>query len=317
MAFGIAQIGLRPADDRRLRTMIGMASITGTVSKQWRLCAPAEADLIVVALDDPDAQAALRRRSAYPHATFAALVGATDETPADCLQLRWPIRTEDVIELLTKVQVTAKAETAATTRAIEGDALHLASILRKAGAERDPQLVWKVTGTPHQPLYIAPLARKFFYPQPLARLRSASFAALGFETLSMSAVPGDVIARPLVGLQWLVGDMIGPMGLLPWIGAGAPLRLKTWPNFPVLPHDARHRRIAALLAQSVNGLEELVERSRMDIGTVRSFVNASDLCGYLATGTAPYKPVTKRPASSRLRASLFDRLRSALGIQES
>jgi hypothetical protein len=317
MAFGIAQIGLRPADDKRLRTMVGMASITGAVSKQWRMCAPAEADVVVVALDDPEGQAALQGRSAYPHATFVALVGAADQVPDDCLKLRWPIRTEDVIELLTKIQSAPKTDSPASTRTVEGEALHLASILRKAAAERDPQLVWKITGTPQQPLYIAPLARKFFYQPPLARLRSTSLTELSFETVNIDAIPDDTIARPLVGLQWLVGDMIGPMGLLPWIGTATPLRLKTWPNFPVLHHDARHRRIAALLAQSVNSLEELVERSRMDITTVRSFVNASDLCGYLAPGAAVRKPDAKRVVMTRPRASLFERLRSALGIQES
>lgn len=317
MAFGIAQIGLRPADDKRLRTMVGMATITGVVSKQWRMCSPAEADLVVVGLDDPAGQAALRNRSAYPQATFAALVGATDEAPADCLKLRWPIRTEEVVELLKKVQDAPKTAAPSAKSTIEGDALQLASILRHASAERDPDLVWRVKGLAHQPLYIAPLARQFFCQLPLARLRSmAPDMELSFETLKRSAVPDDLIARPLIGLQWLVGDMIGPMGLLPWIPPDMPLRLRTWPNFPALPHDARHRRIAAVLAKSVNSLHELAELSGMDIDTVRGFVNASSLCGYLASGVVSRAPVAKRPAVSSTRASLFSRLRSALGIQE-
>lgn len=317
MGFGIAQIGLRPADDKRLRTMVGMATITGTVSRQWRMCSPAEADIVVVAPEDPEAQAALNNRSACPQAKFAALVGTADQAPADCLKLPWPIRAEDVVRLLTKVEASSQDEIPATASTMAADVLQLASLLRKAAEERDRDLVWRVTGTAHQPLYIAPAARKFFYQMPLARLRATALdAKLTFETLRQSAVPDDLIGRPLLGLQWLAGDMIGPLGLLPWLKPDMPLRLKTWPNFPVLQHDARHRRIAALLAQSVNCLDELVELSGMDPFTVRSFVNASSLCGYLVSGASVRAPNAKRHALQRPGTSLFGRLRSALGIQE-
>jgi hypothetical protein len=297
--------------------IVGMVTIAGSVSKDWRLCSAAEADLVVINPDHHEAKVALNNRAAFPQAIFAALMSAAEQAPEDCLKLSWPIRTEGVIEMLKRVEAKPKAAVPATTLAVQGDMLRLASILRTIGHERDADLVWRIKGAPDKTLYIAPAARKFFYEPALARLRTMRLdAELTFETVMKESIPEGLSPRPLVGLQWVAGDMIGSLRLLPWLKPDMSLRLKSWPNFPVLHHDARHRRIAALLARKVNGLAELTQLARTDAATVRGFVNACNLCGYLSPQAAPApakKAVGARQPSS---PSLFKRLRSALGIVE-
>lgn len=116
---------------------------------------------------------------------------------------------------------------------MDGDLLSFASILRNAAQERDPRLVWRVKGIPNESLYVAPVACKFFFEPTLARLRATGLRdELTFETVTLDAIPAGMSGKPLVALQWVIGEMIGAAGLLPWLKADQALRLKSWPIFP-------------------------------------------------------------------------------------
>ncbi len=314
--LGIAHIGLRPPDAQRLKITVGMVTVAGSASKGWRMSALNQADLVVIAPDDSAAQAALDNRAAYPRAAFAALVGEADVVPPGCLRLAWPIRTDHVIHLLKTVEALREAPSPPTPAAADSDVLKLASLLRSVTDERDPNVTWKVRGTPDHSVYIVPVARKFFYRPALPRLRAMPLnVALTFERIGSNAVPGGVNPRPLVVLQWLVGSLTGPLGMLPWIEPGTALRMRRWPDFPVLYHDPRHRRIAALLSERVSPVTDLMHLTRLDSATVTGFVNAANLCGYVvpvAAGAA----ATIRQMGDGSRRSLFERLRGALGIAE-
>lgn len=320
MKFGVAQMGLRAPDDQRLRSIIGMLVVAGTVRKEWHMCKPHTADLVVFAPDNPEALAMFNRRSDYPHIRFAALVGSADSAPEGCHKLSWPIRTEDVMRMLVAIESAPAAASTAITLDSDSGLLALAVRLRDTTPEHDPNVVWKVRGTPDCPLFVAPVTRSFYYQQTLARLRCMpATTSLKLETARKQAIPETIHPRPLLGLQWLIGDLLGELGLLPWINPDVPLRLKCWPNFPALVHGPRHRRIAAHLSERPCSVAELAEAVGMDIGIVRSFINAAALCGYLAPAAAPTtagnaNPVNTRPRTASPRASLFSRMRFALGI---
>lgn len=59
----------------------------------------------------------------------------------------------------------------------------------------------------------------------------------------------------------------------------------------MLNHDATHRRIAALLTQRACNLTQPMQAAQMDLLTIRGFVNASSLCGYLVAGVGAGSPI--------------------------
>ncbi len=314
--FGLAIIGLKLPDAQRLRATVGMVTVAGSVSKGWRLCPPSEADLLVIAHEDPEARAALENRAAFPRATFAALVGEADVAPPRCLSLSWPIRTDHVVRLLKSVEESKKAGPT-VPEAAESGIFELASLLRRAADECDPEVVWKIDGTPDHALYVLPAARKFLYRAPLPRLRGMPpDVTLDFENIDRKGAPHDVSPRPLVALNWMVGSLTGPLGVLPWIDTKSALRMRRWPDFPVLYHDPRHRRIAALLSEHVRPMSDLVRLAGVDSATVTGFVNAASLCGYLVADATPTAPGAGEGGSDGSRRSLIGRLRQALGIVE-
>jgi hypothetical protein len=111
-------------------------------------------------------------------------------------------------------------------------------------------------------------------------------------------------------LQWTVGLLTGPLGLLPWLEPDATFRLRAFPEFQALHHEPVHRRMAAAFAQPVVGLAAATQLMRIDTPTVVGFLNGAELCGYLQT--APLAKAARRRNSAR--GSLVASFRRALGI---
>ena len=317
MEFAIAQLGLSETDSHRLRTFLGMASSNGGLKHRWVMAEPATADVVVVSAADEESLAMIPQLGDRKRVIVVVLAGEADEVPSGYLRLPWPIRLENVLSLLRVAEGRAEKEprTPVTGRTGEPTSdnyiVRFASMLRETGGEA-PGAVWRIDGLTRQQLYVSFGERAFYFNDSVAALRNLDINA----RLEFVPVPKEEIniirgRKPLIMLRWLIGVQTGSLGLFPWIETAKPMQLRRYPDFQMLYHLPAHRRIATTLSRPRANVETVAELSGQELPRVVEFVNAANLCGYLAHVESRAGAIS--PASSARRA-LFKSFRKALGI---
>ncbi len=86
--------------------------------------------------------------------------------------------------------------------------------------------------------------------------------------------------RALEVLLWYLGLASGSEGVLPSIGAGRPLRMRTWP-YLLARAPRQFSQFATLLRAGPRSAIELQVTSNAPMAEVAAFVNACALCGFL------------------------------------
>ena len=318
MEFGVAQLGLAEVDAHRLKTIMGVAAMSGALKHHWVMCNPGRADLIVLSADSVSQMPGAKRDS--KRQVLAILAGEADEVPSGYHKLPWPIRLEHVVSLLGIVE--SKAEKAKRPSNVSSPAepghdnhlIGLAFILR-AGIAAAPGVIWRVNGIAEDPLHIALAERVFYFNDSLDSLRGlAADIRLAFVPVPIEAMRAMRGSRPLIMLQWLVGLETGVYGLLPWIDTQRAMQLRRYPEFQVLLHTPAHRRIAAALARPRASAEVLAKMTGEDPVTIAGFINAVSLCGYLISVGAELPRHSVAAFADTAKRTLFKSFRKALGI---
>jgi hypothetical protein len=317
---GVAFVGLPPDDERRIKAAIGIMSVSRQLPVPWRVCAVEEADLIIVTPGTPALDTLLAKASEGRDPAIAALVGASDTLPPSCEKLPWPVRTNDVRNLLLSVEerITRRKNSGAEPPIAwphPFDTLfELARLLREANEPDSQGSAWIVGGVGPKPLYVVPRERAFMYQGSLSTLRNLLTNG-SFEITRISAedLPESATGKPLVMLQWLVGILLGQKGLLPWIDGECAYSLKRWPDFTVLHHKLEHRRIAAVLVNHACTIPDVLRITQVGSQSVDEFLNAASLTGRLIAANTLQPGASRRPPPNAGN-SLFQRLRKALGI---
>lgn len=308
--LGLAHVGLLETDVRRLRAMLMMALADGSLRAHWNIVAPERANVIVLSADLTDQLTTLARNDRL----VALLVGAADTAPPRTPTLRWPIRMEELLELLKRAEMQSFARS--NDVAADHPLIRLADLLRpQSAASRD---AWRITGLSRTPIYVAPARRQFFCAESLRTIHRFDVRNdISLAPVSLADLPlGQEQSRPIVMLQWSIGLLAGTLGPLPWINSAATLRLQRFPQFQILHHEPAHRRLAATFSRPVPGIDAAVELARLDRQTVCGFVNAADLCGYLRVIERATVPNNLAARSTRSpKRTLAQLLRRALGIE--
>lgn len=315
---GIAHVGLAVADQTRLKAILGIAVAGGGLAARWRMCDAADACLVVVGAGSSEGARFVAQPDLQQGKVVAVLAGESDQVPAGCTRLPWPIRLEHVLALLKRIEQTPvsapSAKRSAAARGPESHLVRFASLLRDA-ATAPRNLVWRISGMHKRSIYVALGERAFYFADSLAHLRTVDpDVELEFVPVPAEAAPGHGTRRPIVMLQWTVGLLNGPIGLLPWIDAAGAFRLKRFPEFQMLHHAPSHRRMAAALARPRHGLDQVVALTESDSASAAGFINAASLCGYLTVLEAKEPAAAAPRAPSGSRRALFSSFRRALGI---
>jgi hypothetical protein len=310
--LGLAHVGLSEADVRRLRAMLMLALADGSLRAQWNFVAAKHARVIILGVESIDQMEAFSQGNRI----VSVLVGAADHVPPGTRTLSWPIRAEDLLELLQQAETleVSNASTSSCSRSL----IQLAELLRRSSQDTPRNEVWRVTGLSRTPIYIAPHHRQFFCTESLRTVHRFDVR----DEIDLIQVPiGELPVlqeqpKPIVMLQWSIGLLTGAVGLLPWLKTSATMRLQRFPEFQILHHEPAHRRLAAAFSRPIAGIDAAVELTRLDKQTVYGFVNGADLCGYLRTsdqsGAVARLPVRTVVGTKRTLAQL---LRRALGIE--
>lgn len=125
--------------------------------------------------------------------------------------------------------------------------------------------------------------------------------------------------RALEVLLWYLGLASGSEGVLPSIGAGRPLRMRTWP-YLLARAPRQFSQFATLLRERPRSAIELQATSNAPMDEVAAFVNACALSGFLApvVETAGVDHAMHNEQSGGRPAQRFTRflgaIRDALGM---
>jgi hypothetical protein len=318
---GVAFVGVPPDDERRIRAAIGTMTVAKLLPTPWRISAVEEADLVIMAPDSAAARVLFAGPALRHGAVTAALVAAADaQQPPQCERLPWPVRANDLRDLLLKVEAHvvggAEDSTGLTVPrpGSHGPLLQLARLLRAVNeASVAPRSAWRIRGIAPTPLYVAPGTTTFVYAGSVMQLRHRlSGDSLEITRIAADEVPLAAGGKPLVMLQWLVGVLLGQHGLLPWIDPDAVHRLTGEPDFTILQHTSAHRRIAALLVKEAALIPDILRLAQVDQESVHELLNAASLTGKLVTPGVP--PAAGSKASTNTGKVLLRHLRHAFRL---
>jgi hypothetical protein len=310
--LGLAHVGLIEADIRRLRAMLMLALADGSLRAQWNIVDAQRADVIILSAEQIEERIPLSRGDRL----VAVLVGASDRVPAGIPTLSWPIRMEDLLELLKQAELQALARSNAASS--DHPLIQLANLLRSLSRNVSRDDAWRITGLSRTPIYVAPGRHQFFCTESLRTVHRFDIRnAIGLSPIPVSDLPSNhEQPKPIVMLQWSIGLLTGALGPLPWIKTSATLRLQRFPEFQILHHEPVHRRLAAAFSRPIAGIDSAAELTRLDKQAVCSFVNAADLCGYLRiTERATTNAAAPVKAAKSTKRTLAQLLRRALGIE--
>ena len=321
MNRGVAFVGLPPGDERRIRAAIGILSIHKLLPTPWCVRTVEEADLVIVAPDNPVSRPLLESAIQRTGPVTAALVARADTSPTGCERLVWPMRASDLRNLLLKVEDRlVRGNGSAGTRSAgglapqaRGSLLDLANMLREANEPDSLGSAWIVHGIAPKPLYVVPKRSAFLFEGSLSTLRNLPrHGSLSITRVSEQDLSHGGAAKPLIMLQWLVGILLGQKSLLPWMDPEAVYSLRHWPDFAVLKHRVDHQRIATLLVNRAAVIPEIVRLAQVDEQVVNEFLNAASLTGRLVAASAPQ--IAASHPWPNVGNALLQRLRKALGI---
>jgi hypothetical protein len=319
---GIAIVGLTETEERHIRSLVGMAIKAGSLRCTWVTRDAAHADFIVTTAASWEALSRQRPATREGLPMIAVLATEAEAVPRGSTKLQTPVLLETFTVLLNvverrmdKANPAPRAPGSPTDTAIARDPgrnplVRLAAVIRE-GAHSQPGSAWRVFGLGRHPLLIAPATKQFHYSDPIETIVVGASSTIAMEPVALDQVKDLPAARPLALLQWQLGLLTSDIGLLPWINAGAAMKLRRYPHLLALQQAAVHRRIAAVLSLPCLNIEHIAGLTGIDPRVVTGFVNAASLCGYLSEVEASAAPVKSAPAP---RKSLFASFRKALGI---
>jgi hypothetical protein len=312
--LGIAHVGLADTDVRRLKSMMASAIGDCTLVARWCLAKLETAHLVI---GSPEAAAGIVADCAAernPEQVVAVLAGESDAEVEGTEKLPWPIRIEHLLALLRTVE----RRVLKVSVMPEADASHplvrLAALLRHAEGPAD--LCWRIVGLGRAPIYIAPAHRQYFCAESLRTLnRFENGGRLDFMPVPPRDLPTEFTQpKPIAMLQWSVGLLTGPLGILPWLEASSGWRLRRFPEFQILHHEPAHRRLAAAFSRPAQSISAVADWTQIAPEAVVGFVNGAELCGYLHAEELAAEASSLGPDASR--QGLAHILRRALGIVE-
>jgi len=308
----LATIGLVLRDDVLLHTLMQVIR-TRTVDS-WTLHSGLDADVVLCNPDSTLAGVALRRAG---EAACVSLIHDGQTPLPGTRTLRAPIKSNDLIALLNEApHATARSGQMdpAAADASEQDILEALHGLM-SGKSPTPHAVESRAGvlllTPaDQALHAsAALTEADVLPWLQAdrvRVRQIDQAALERTT-----------SQRIDNLLWMIGLLRTGRPLLRGLPPNGKFRLKRWPDFGRLAHEACHFRMAALLSRGEYTTEQVAEATGRPIGDVHAFINACALCDLLVVDCPP-TTIAPSAAPSRDRrnySSILKTIRSALGLR--
>lgn len=302
----IATSGIDPQEQALLTSMLDL--LGGRCRGHWRIGGIASAQVLMFSAAADESELAAWKASGKP---WIALTHHDDDPTTASHVLQRPIRVFPLLNLIKEIEEEAGFLGQVATVTIEPRELpprwRFADQLRTLGLGAGHG-EWYSAG----PLLVSDDGRQFAASSDvLAQLREGRFepAPLGARC---AHPPVGMPLHPIEELAWWIGWWSDAQQLAPWLDAGMQFRLRHWPDFGLIPVARSTLRLAALSAQKLWTLPQLVDTGVAGRGEVVRFVNAMSVSGLLVTHAAPPRPAP--PPKPGLVAGLLRGLRLRLGL---
>ena len=299
-------------DDVLLHTL--MQVIRTRTMDAWSLHGGLEADVVLCNPDSTLAGVALRR---VGEAACISVIHEGQEPLPGTRTLRAPIKSNELIALLNDTphaNPRSRSMEPAETEVSEQDILEALHGLMQ-GKSPVPHAVESRAGV----LLLTPSTRTLHAPAALTEADVLPWLQAGRVRVRQidQAALEQTSNHPIDNLLWMIGLLRTERPLLQGLPENGKFKLKRWPDFGRLAHEACHFRMAALLSRNEHTVEQVADASGRPVGDVHAFINACALCDLLsmdspATIIAP----PKRPSRERRNyTSILKTIRSALGLR--
>lgn len=335
----LTSIGLPIRTELRLKSMLEV--VKNMTVDNWTYSQDGDADLAICEPHSALTAVAIRRSQSEGSTRCALLVKDETVEAAQVPIIHDPVRPTEFLSLLNSISTQAlpvqkinradiaqtDSESAATpARSNESTPFAIALALRAAAMNTSGKAVKIQVGSLelhvlHNPKIV--LQSKELDAFEIAELAERHEAVRVTEVNADEALELQQYGhqRATMGsVLWRIG-VFGPRdALVPLVNAESLFKLKRWPDFGRLEHNADHLRLAARMARQFGSVADMAAAIGQPPEKVRPFVNACVLCELMlvepnvqaVAQKAPTQP-TKSATESRYKG-LFSSIRSVLNF---
>jgi len=154
--------------------------------------------------------------------------------------------------------------------------------------------------------YHSPLA-----PREFGKVRKA-IGHCQWAPLSRSAAETPKTWRPLDQLAWLLAYYGARDGLLPRIPRDRAFSLEAWPDYQLIPMEAKSLKVLAYLKWNTADAATIAKETGIDMEHVLGSLNAGFLCGQVKAAEA--RPRNQQRTRGEPGAGILNRIRQRLSL---
>lgn len=310
-------MGLTLRDELLIRSLVQV--IGSKTIDRWTFCEDFEADVALCSPNSSLSAVTLRRAELSSTLICISVVHDNDVALAGTQVLRAPVKSAELIALLNDVSnLPTRIRPVESAHGMPEDAQTLADVLYELMQEKSPDLY--AVECDGLSIFLVPASRTLYATaRPVDAELTQWLAAREVRVRNMGEPSAHHIANDIKNehdldvLLWRAGLEHTSNGFPLSLPTSTGFRLRRWPDFGRLRHQAFHLRMAALLSRSKCTVEELATASNQDVKDAFAFVNACAMCDLIVIdATIP----TVRPQSSpgRHYSRILNSIRSALGL---
>lgn len=153
-------------------------------------------------------------------------------------------------------------------------------------------------------------SKKLLYCSPAKQVTQE---AISPEALAEKAQAPQFTAHPLDSMLWFLGLCASQGRLIEGHPRTAPVRLKQFPNFALLPHEPLHMKMAAFMLKNTVSLKTVADQTGIGLSRVVDFFNACYLIGLIhAEAETADEKMRKRSNNPADRQNLFKNILNRL-----
>ncbi|WP_161317221.1 hypothetical protein [Alcanivorax sp. DP30] len=294
--------------------------MNGRSSIEWMQAEPEDADVLMLANDDSDAN----RKWQGSNKPCIVIYHNNEDKPAAPYTLSHPFRVMQLISVLEDIsgtlshdgqrqQTTAQAS-AEQPRKATSQQTDFSESLYQAVTGKNTQTLYQ-SRSPKGSLFVSPSAGAYFIQEPLfneVRQKAATLPALE------PAADTDLSAytrRPIAELAWMTAQLAS--SLPAWLPENGSFRLKRWPNVRSAKSDRAYLSMSALMTKQPCQREQLAAHAGCAQQQVDRFLSACAMSNLLVCETGAVAPSTRAAAAThepRRMGSFIQGLRHRLGL---
>lgn len=292
--------------------------MNGRSSVEWQQSEPGDADVLMIANDDP----AARQKWQDTDKPCIVIYHNNEDKPSARYTLSHPFRVMQLINVLEDISGSLDDAPAAQTSAkpesgkipVDDETSEFSTSLYQAVTRDDKHSIYESHG-PEGTLFVSPSTGAYFIQEPLYRKLKAKSATLSALKPVNQADLTQHIKRPLAELAWMTAQF--SKTLPSWLPSDGQFRLKRWLNVNQARTNRAYLSMSAMLTRQPCRREQLAAHAGCEQDQVDRFLSACAMCDLLvceSAGKSPAPPPKAADPETHRLGSFIQGLRHRLGL---